>query len=116
MKSKTSPALVEVPVTTVELAGRRMAAGGGGFFRLLPYGVSAVMEGAPANAPLAYRVSDIASHGVLEGQAVDPDHPDLLASPCRGILPESAFDPLTAADAWARFHRSPPAPVTVSAP
>ena len=32
--------LVEVPVTTVELAGRRMAAGGGGFFRLLPYAVS----------------------------------------------------------------------------
>lgn len=32
--------LVEVPVTTVEIAGRRMAAGGGGFFRLLPYGVS----------------------------------------------------------------------------
>ena len=29
--------LVELPVTTVELAGRRMAAGGGGFFRLLPY-------------------------------------------------------------------------------
>lgn len=32
--------LVEVPVTTVEFAGRRMAAGGGGFFRLLPYAVS----------------------------------------------------------------------------
>ncbi|MDP9414650.1 MAG: DUF3473 domain-containing protein [Pseudomonadota bacterium] len=30
-------ALIELPVTTVELAGRRMAAGGGGFFRLLPY-------------------------------------------------------------------------------
>ncbi|HEX8480350.1 MAG TPA: XrtA system polysaccharide deacetylase [Allosphingosinicella sp.] len=29
--------LVELPVTTVELGGRRMAAGGGGFFRLLPY-------------------------------------------------------------------------------
>jgi polysaccharide deacetylase family protein (PEP-CTERM system associated) len=29
--------LIELPVTTVELAGRRMAAGGGGFFRLLPY-------------------------------------------------------------------------------
>ena len=29
--------LVELPVTTVELAGRRIAAGGGGFFRLLPY-------------------------------------------------------------------------------
>jgi polysaccharide deacetylase family protein (PEP-CTERM system associated) len=29
--------LVELPVTTVEFAGRRLAAGGGGFFRLLPY-------------------------------------------------------------------------------
>ena len=29
--------LIELPVTTVELRGRRMAAGGGGFFRLLPY-------------------------------------------------------------------------------
>ena len=28
---------IELPVTTVELGGRRMAAGGGGFFRLLPY-------------------------------------------------------------------------------
>jgi polysaccharide deacetylase family protein (PEP-CTERM system associated) len=32
--------LIELPVTTVELAGRRLAAGGGGFFRLLPYGFS----------------------------------------------------------------------------
>ena len=32
--------LIEIPVTTVELAGRRAAAGGGGFFRLLPYGFS----------------------------------------------------------------------------
>jgi polysaccharide deacetylase family protein (PEP-CTERM system associated) len=30
-------ALVELPITTVEWAGRRFAAGGGGFFRLLPY-------------------------------------------------------------------------------
>jgi polysaccharide deacetylase family protein (PEP-CTERM system associated) len=29
--------LIELPVTTVQLRGRRMAAGGGGFFRLLPY-------------------------------------------------------------------------------
>jgi polysaccharide deacetylase family protein (PEP-CTERM system associated) len=28
--------LLELPVTTVEVAGRRLAAGGGGFFRLLP--------------------------------------------------------------------------------
>jgi hypothetical protein len=30
-------ALIEIPVTTVELGGRRFAAGGGGFFRMLPF-------------------------------------------------------------------------------
>jgi polysaccharide deacetylase family protein (PEP-CTERM system associated) len=33
-------ALIELPVTTVDLAGRRFAAGGGGFFRMLPYRLS----------------------------------------------------------------------------
>jgi polysaccharide deacetylase family protein (PEP-CTERM system associated) len=33
-------ALIELPVTTAEIAGRRLAAGGGGFFRLLPYAFS----------------------------------------------------------------------------
>lgn len=33
-------ALVELPVTTAKLGGRTLAAGGGGFFRLLPYGFS----------------------------------------------------------------------------
>lgn len=32
--------LVEVPVTTVQLGQRRLAAGGGGFFRVLPYAFS----------------------------------------------------------------------------
>ncbi|MCA1749301.1 MAG: XrtA system polysaccharide deacetylase [Parasphingopyxis sp.] len=32
--------IVELPVTTARLAGRTLAAGGGGFFRLLPYGFS----------------------------------------------------------------------------
>jgi polysaccharide deacetylase family protein (PEP-CTERM system associated) len=32
--------LLEAPVTTAEVRGRRMAAGGGGFFRMLPYGLS----------------------------------------------------------------------------
>ena len=32
--------LLEIPVTTAEFAGRRMAAGGGGFFRVLPYAFS----------------------------------------------------------------------------
>ncbi len=32
--------LVEIPVTTAELGGKRLAAGGGGFFRVLPYAFS----------------------------------------------------------------------------
>ncbi len=32
--------LVEIPVTTAMFAGKRLAAGGGGFFRVLPYGFS----------------------------------------------------------------------------
>jgi polysaccharide deacetylase family protein (PEP-CTERM system associated) len=32
--------LIEIPVTTAEVGGRRIAAGGGGFFRVLPYGLS----------------------------------------------------------------------------
>ena len=31
---------LEIPVTTVEVGNRRMAAGGGGFFRVLPYSFS----------------------------------------------------------------------------
>jgi polysaccharide deacetylase family protein (PEP-CTERM system associated) len=29
--------MIEIPVSTIELAGRRIACGGGGYFRLLPY-------------------------------------------------------------------------------
>ena len=32
--------LIEFPVSTVRVAGRNFAAGGGGFFRLLPYHLS----------------------------------------------------------------------------
>jgi polysaccharide deacetylase family protein (PEP-CTERM system associated) len=35
-----SHSLVEIPVTTAILGGRRVAAGGGGFFRVLPYAFS----------------------------------------------------------------------------
>ncbi|MCU0840249.1 MAG: DUF3473 domain-containing protein [Thiobacillaceae bacterium] len=34
------PALLEVPPTTVSLMGRNLPAAGGGYFRLLPYGIS----------------------------------------------------------------------------
>lgn len=47
--------LLELPVTTARLGGRTIAAGGGGFFRLLPYGFSRwairqvnAVEGRPA--------------------------------------------------------------------
>lgn len=47
--------MIEIPVTTAEFAGRRLAAGGGGFFRVLPYefsrwGINQVnlSEGRPA--------------------------------------------------------------------
>ena len=33
-------AMIELPVTTARLAGRTLAAGGGGFFRMLPYAFS----------------------------------------------------------------------------
>ncbi|MEA3262040.1 MAG: XrtA system polysaccharide deacetylase [Pseudomonadota bacterium] len=35
-----SSSLVEIPVTTALFAGKRLAAGGGGFFRVLPYAFS----------------------------------------------------------------------------
>ena len=34
------PGLLEIPITTTTLLGRNLPAGGGGFFRLLPYAVS----------------------------------------------------------------------------
>ncbi len=37
---KEAPELIEIPVTTVELMGKRLPCGGGGYFRLLPYTLS----------------------------------------------------------------------------
>lgn len=39
-KPVAGSAMVELPVTTAKWMGRTLAAGGGGFFRLLPYGFS----------------------------------------------------------------------------
>ncbi|MDT9597756.1 XrtA system polysaccharide deacetylase [Sphingosinicella rhizophila] len=72
--------LIELPVTTVELAGRRLAAGGGGFFRLLPYRFSdwAIgrvnrREGRPA---VFY----------FHPWEVDPDQPRVARAPLRSRL------------------------------
>jgi polysaccharide deacetylase family protein (PEP-CTERM system associated) len=72
--------LIELPVTTVEVAGRRMAAGGGGFFRMLPYRFSswAVQrvnqdEGRPA---IFY----------FHPWEIDPGQPRVTAAPLKSRL------------------------------
>jgi polysaccharide deacetylase family protein (PEP-CTERM system associated) len=72
--------LIELPVTTVEIAGRRLAAGGGGFFRILPYRFSdwAVAkvnrtEGRPA---IFY----------FHPWEIDPDQPRVANAPLRSRL------------------------------
>lgn len=72
--------LVEIPVTTAMLGGKRVAAGGGGFFRVLPYAFSrwAIRqvnrtEGRPA---VFY----------FHPWEVDPDQPRVSAAPMRSKL------------------------------
>lgn len=70
----------ELPVTTAEIAGRRMAAGGGGFFRMLPYRFSSwaidrvnAIDGRPA----AF---------YFHPWEIDPDQPRIRAAPLRSRL------------------------------
>ena len=72
--------LIELPVTTVELGGRRLAAGGGGFFRLLPYAFSRwaigrVNEGEGRPAVFYFHPWE-----------VDPEQPRVAAAPLRSRL------------------------------
>ena len=72
--------LIELPVTTVELAGRRMAAGGGGFFRLLPYrfsswAISRVNGGETRPAVFYFHPWEI-----------DPDQPKVEKAPLKSRL------------------------------
>ncbi|WP_338445241.1 XrtA system polysaccharide deacetylase [Pelagerythrobacter marensis] len=73
-------ALLEIPVTTAILGGRRVAAGGGGFFRVLPYGFSrwAIRqvnrrEGRPA---IFY----------FHPWEIDPDQPRVPGAPAKSRL------------------------------
>lgn len=71
--------LVELPVTTAEIAGRRFAAGGGGFFRLLPYALSA----------FAVRQMNTAGHPAItyfHPWEVDPDQPRVSGAPLKSRL------------------------------
>lgn len=70
---------LELPVSTVRLAGRNFAAGGGGFFRLLPYSVSRAAisrvngEGRPA---IFY----------FHPWDMDPDQPFMANAPLKSRL------------------------------
>jgi polysaccharide deacetylase family protein (PEP-CTERM system associated) len=72
--------LVELPVTTAEFAGRRFAAGGGGFFRVLPYAVSswAIRE--------ANRREGRPAVFYFHPWEVDPDQPRVARAPLRSKL------------------------------
>jgi polysaccharide deacetylase family protein (PEP-CTERM system associated) len=71
--------LIELPVTTAKLAGRTLAAGGGGFFRMLPYAFShwAVTQ-----------VNGLGQPAVLyfHPWEIDPDQPRVADAPLRSKL------------------------------
>jgi len=71
--------LVELPVTTARLAGRTLAAGGGGFFRLLPYAFS---RWAVRQANAAARPAILYFHP----WEIDPDQPRVANAPLRSRL------------------------------
>ena len=68
--------LIELPVTTAKFAGRTLAAGGGGFFRLLPYGFSrwAIKQVNAAGQPGIF---------YFHPWEIDPDQPRVPGAPMR---------------------------------
>ncbi len=71
--------LIELPVTTARLAGRTLAAGGGGFFRILPYAFTkwAVNQVNSAGKPAII---------YFHPWEVDPDQPRVANAPMRSKL------------------------------
>jgi polysaccharide deacetylase family protein (PEP-CTERM system associated) len=76
----TDSDLIELPVTTVELGGRRMAAGGGGFFRLLPYRFSSWAIGRVNRAEQRPAVF------YFHPWEIDPGQPRVTAAPLKSRL------------------------------
>lgn len=71
--------LIELPVTTAKFAGRTLAAGGGGFFRLLPYGFSrwAFKQVNAAGEPGIF---------YFHPWEIDPDQPRVPDAPMRSKI------------------------------
>lgn len=72
--------MIEIPVTTVEYAGRRMACGGGGFFRLLPYRLSAWA------IDRVNRVEGEATVFYFHPWEIDPGQPRVPGAPLRSRI------------------------------
>ncbi len=73
-------ALIEIPVTTAMLGQRRVAAGGGGFFRVLPYAFSrwAIAQvNREAGRPAVF---------YFHPWEIDPDQPRVAGAPLRSRL------------------------------
>lgn len=73
-------AMIEVPVTTAKVGGRTLAAGGGGFFRLLPYAFSrwAITQvNREARQPAVF---------YFHPWEVDPDQPRVAGAPAKSRL------------------------------
>ncbi len=72
--------LIEIPVTTAILGGRRVAAGGGGFFRVLPYGFSrwAIRQ--------VNRRDERPAVFYFHPWEIDPDQPRVKHAPMRSRL------------------------------
>ncbi|WP_293881125.1 XrtA system polysaccharide deacetylase [Sphingomonas sp.] len=75
----TGSPLIELPVTTARFAGKRLAAGGGGFFRLLPYAFSAwaIRQVNAAGQPATF---------YFHPWEIDPDQPRAANAPLRSRL------------------------------
>lgn len=71
--------LVEIPVTTAQFAGRRLAAGGGGFFRVLPYGFTrwAINQVNAQSRPAVF---------YFHPWEIDPGQPRVVSAPVRSRL------------------------------
>ncbi len=71
--------MVELPVTTARFAGRTLAAGGGGFFRILPYRFSrwAIRQVNAAGAPAIF---------YFHPWEIDPEQPRVAHAPLRSKL------------------------------